>query len=380
MYRIAVNGISSKVGGGRTILSSYIKYLNQQELEDRYFLFTTKHEDFDWISNRRITIVELPTYYGNMIFAPIIYEFIIDFCLNQRKIDIVFNFGDLIINTKMPQIYLFDWPYAVYPKSIVWKRMRWYDRFMRRTKLYLIKIRLHHPTIVVAQTPLVRKSLENLYGLANIEIVPNAMIFVNVESDNVKKPVLPSGTRLLCLTHYYPHKNLEICLPLAEKIRDAGYDYKIIMTIDESQHPDAMKLLKIIEEKRLDEIIVNIGSVSINDVPSLYKACDGLLLPTLLESFSFTYVEAMLYGVPILTSNLDFAKEICSDAACYYDPLDTDDILKAINEVFADPNYRNSLIEKGRKIFSNLPGSTQILHRYQEILNSELKRISSDEK
>ncbi len=33
---------------------------------------------------------------------------------------------------------------------------------------------------------------------------------------------------------------------------------------------------------------------------------NALLLPALLESFSATYLEAMYFGLPILTSNLDF--------------------------------------------------------------------------
>ena len=380
MYRIAINGINSKAGGGRTILFDYIKHLDRQETGHRYFLLTTEHEDFDWISNGRITVIELPAYYRNTICAPVIYEFIIGNCLDKIKIDMVFNFGDLIINTRIPQIYLFDWPYALYPNSIIWKRMGWYDRFIRKIKLYLIKIRLHHPTAIIAQTFVVKESLEDLYGLTNICIVPNAISLVNVQCDHVRKPALPSGTRLLCLTHYYPHKNLEVCLPLAERIRDAGYDYKIIMTIDKNQHPKAIELLRNIQEKGLDEIIVNIGSVPIADVPSIYKACDGLLLPTLLESFSATYLEAMFHGIPILTSNLDFAKGICGDAACYFDPLDPDDILKILNEVFDDPHRMNSLMEAAREILNNFPGPTQVFCRYQEILNSELEKILSNAK
>ncbi len=380
MYRIAINGINSKAGGGRTILFDYIKHLDRQEIGNRYFLLATKHEDFGWISNGRITVVELPAYYRKTILAPIIYEFIIGNCLDKIKIDVVLNFGDLIINTRIPQIYLFDWPYALYPNSIIWKRMGWYDRFIRRIKLYLIKIRLHHPTVVIAQTLVVKESLEDLYGLTNISIVPNAISLVNVQCDHVREPALPSGTRLLCLTHYYPHKNLEICLPLAERIRDAGYDYKIIMTVDEKQHPKAIELLRNIKEKGLDEIIVNIGSVPIADVPSLYKACDGLLLPTLLESFSATYLEAMFHGIPILTSNLDFAKGVCGDAACYFDPLDPDDILKILNEVFDDPHRMNSLVEAAREILNNLPGPTQVFCRYQEILSSELEKTSPNAK
>jgi hypothetical protein len=50
-----------------------------------------------------------------------------------------------------------------------------------------------------------------------------------------------------------------------------------------------------------------------SDVPKWYKATQALLLPTLLESFSGTYIEAMHFERPIFTSNLDFAKEVCEN-------------------------------------------------------------------
>ncbi len=64
----------------------------------------------------------------------------------------------------------------------------------------------------------------------------------------------------------------------------------------------------------VEECLYNHGPVPVTDGPQLYQTCDFLLLPTILETFSGTYPEAMAMGLPIITTDLDFAHEICQDA------------------------------------------------------------------
>lgn len=60
-------------------------------------------------------------------------------------------------------------------------------------------------------------------------------------------------------------------------------------------------------------------------------------MPTLMESFSGTYLEAFHFGTPVLTSDLDFARETCGEAALYFDPTDTASIRDAIVRVRNKP-------------------------------------------
>ena len=145
MHRIAINGINSKAGGGRSILFNYMKLLDQEKLEDQYFLLTRKGEEFNWISNGNIDVVKLPEYYGMTVLSPFIYEFLIDKWLKKKSIDILFNLCDLVVNSKILQVYLFDWSYAINPESTIWKRMSWKDWFSRKVKLYFLEKRLPPP-------------------------------------------------------------------------------------------------------------------------------------------------------------------------------------------------------------------------------------------
>lgn len=377
MHRIAINGINTKVGGGKSILFNYMRLLDRHELGDQYLLLTTKSGEFGWIGNKNITVVELPTYYASAFSSLIVYETLINNCLKKNKIDLVFNLGNLIINTEVPQIYLFQWPYAIYPENIAWKQMVWNDWVKRKVKLHFLKRNLHRPAVTIAQTALAKRALEKLYGLTSVEIVPNAVALDNMAAESGRKFALPPGKKLLSLTYYYTHKNLEILIPLAERIKAVERNYRIILTISGNQHPKARKLLCDIRDRGLEDVIVNVGPIDMVDVPSLYKQCDALLMPTLLESFSGTYLEAMFHGIPIFTSNLDFAKAVCSDAACYIEPHDPEDILSKLDSVLKNTHHIKSLIGTGHQVLRNLPDWPQVFSRYQEILRTELKRTST---
>ena len=374
MYRIAINGTSSRAGGGKSILHKYMQLLDRSVLEDRYSLLTADPDAFAWITNDRIQVVGLPKRYGDTIFSPLVHELLLDRILKRYQIDLVFNLADLVVRTKVKQVYLFDWPYAINPHSVVWQRMDRTDLLVRKIKLSLLRRRIRRPVVTIAQTPVAKEALERLYRLPNVAIVPNAVSLDNLDTTEGKRFALPAGRKLLYLTYYYPHKNLEILIDVAVKIRELGRDYRIILTIAANQHKNAARLLQEIRDRDLGEIIVNVGPVAMADVPSLYRSCDGLLMPTLLESFSGTYVEAMFHGIPIFTSDLDFATGVCGDAACYFDPHDAHDIVSKIDTVFDDPSRSASLMEAGRRVLASLPDWSHAFKLYQEIVRAELRR------
>lgn len=372
MRRIAINGTSSRTGGGKSILYNYVRLLDRSVLDDKYVLMTTDPHAFKWITNARIEVVGLRKCYERTVFSPFVHEVILDRLLKRYGIDLVFNLGDLVVRTDITQVYLFDWPYAIYPDSVVWKRMDRRDWLIRQVKLLLLRRRIRLPVVTIAQTAVAKEALEQLYRLPNVAIVPNAVSLDHLDFGGGKHFPLPEGKKLLYLTYYYPHKNLEILIGVAKKIRQLGRDYTIVLTISANQHKKAGRLLQEIRDQDLDKIIVNVGPVAMEDVPALYRTCDGLLMPTLLESFSGTYVEAMFHRIPIFTSDLDFAKGVCGDAACYFDPHDPDDILSKIDSVFDSSLRSASLISAGRRVLASFVDWPHAFTVYQRIIRDEL--------
>lgn len=79
----------------------------------------------------------------------------------------------------------------------------------------------------------------------------------------------------------------------------------------------------------------------------LYKHTSAYIFPSLMEGFGLPGLEAMSYGVPVVSSNATCLPEIYQDAAHYFDPNDTTDIARAIDDVLGNESLKKELIVKG---------------------------------
>ncbi len=173
----------------------------------------------------------------------------------------------------------------------------------------------------------------------------------------------------LCLTRYYAHKNLEI-LPEALKqvLARTSKPVRCLITISADQHPQARKLLGRIKRQGLEHQLVNIGPVPNSKLDRTFASADALILPTLLESCTRTYSEAMKFKLPILTSDRDFARELCGDAALYFDPLNSGSVAEGMVAVMKDGDLRLKLVNSGQRVASGLPGWDSIAAQFVALL------------
>ncbi|MBW7937023.1 MAG: glycosyltransferase, partial [Flavobacteriales bacterium] len=79
-----------------------------------------------------------------------------------------------------------------------------------------------------------------------------------------------------------------------------------------------------------EEIISNLGPFSYADAFDLYKKADAIILPSLLETFSTVYIEAMALGLPLFVPNEDFARDVCEEYAIYYDSTSESSLLNVL--------------------------------------------------
>lgn len=135
--------------------------------------------------------------------------------------------------------------------------------------------------------------------------------------------------KLLFLAAYYPHKNHRILPFIVEELRHRNLTDKVqvFLTLDEARVPpeEATKWLN-----RFPEVVTNLGRIPSSDVAAACRTATALFMPTLVESYGLIYLEAMACGLPILTSDRDFAHWICQDLALYFDPLDVGSIVDAV--------------------------------------------------
>lgn len=85
----------------------------------------------------------------------------------------------------------------------------------------------------------------------------------------------------------------------------------------------------------------------------LYEHCEAYVFPSLMEGFGLPGLEAMQQGAPVISSNTTCLPEVYGDAAHYFNPYDTKDIARAINDVMKSKTLRRRLIQKGRVVVNS---------------------------
>ena len=81
----------------------------------------------------------------------------------------------------------------------------------------------------------------------------------------------------------------------------------------------------------------------------LYTNADAYVFPSYMEGFGLPGLEAMGYGAPVVSSNATCLPEVYDDAAHYFNPFDTDDMVRAIENVISNKNLQANLIAEGYK-------------------------------
>ena len=274
--------------------------------------------------------------------------------LRAWRPDLVWGLGNSgLTRPGAPQAILFHKAHFVYGPEFIRREPLFYRVGNLLAQRRLLRC-LPGTQLILCQTQTIARRIpEHLGFRGRVAVMPNAVSrFAEVAGRPPKPaPLAPlEGTfKLFCLARYYTHKNLEILAEAFERYPDELADVRVILTVAADQHPRAPRFVARLQSPALRERLINVGPLPEDALASYYTHCDALVLPTRLESFTATYVEAMRYGCPILTSDLDFAREICGDAADYFDPLDARDVCRAVCALRDSDERRRALAEAGRR-------------------------------
>lgn len=176
--------------------------------------------------------------------------------------------------------------------------------------------------------------------------------------------VLPASDAftLLTISASYIHKNLQVIPPVIDYLvkRYPGFKFRFVLTINKEQ----LQGITPLHEKH----IIFLGKVDLYACPSLYQQADAMFLPTLLECFSASYVEAMKMDRMILTSKLPFALHICGEAALYFDPMSPVNIGDVIYRAATSPALRGQLSQEAGRCLTRFSSAKERAGKYLTIM------------
>lgn len=128
---------------------------------------------------------------------------------------------------------------------------------------------------------------------------------------------------------------------------------------------------EFIRKERMESRVRVLGYVPPERLPALYQAATVFLFPSFEEGFGLPVLEAMAYGVPVVTSQTSSLPEVGGEAALYVDPHDPNDIARHIEEAAEDEERRRQMISRGLERAREFPWSRtaeSYLRAYEEAL------------
>ena len=368
--KILIDASNLKVGGAIQVSLSVIKQLSSDKYQDLdiYYVVSEnvyKHaKQFLKKNNFEIITTDIKTIFPWNKGRRRIKEL-------SESYDVIFTiFGPTYWGTCGPRHLIgFANPWIVSQHSIAYKKLNVIRRTFTKLKVGIQGYLLWDPlSYYVTETEAIRKLFIKKFNCDNdkIKVVPNCLnyVFNNLHAEEINDKFNLRSLKCIkfvTITHNYPHKNLSVIPGVYTELRKLGVNCKFIITINENDYEKQSDIFK--------SATLNLGPVSINDCPAIYKYCDILFLPTLLECFTASYLESMKMQLPICTSDLDFARTLCGNAAVYFNPLDAKDIAYKLNKVINDDCLKKKLLRAGDEVIKKFPDHISRVESYISIIN-----------
>ncbi|MDR3156037.1 MAG: glycosyltransferase family 4 protein [Holosporaceae bacterium] len=168
------------------------------------------------------------------------------------------------------------------------------------------------------------------------------------------------------LSHYWPNKNHKRLLLAFEKyVKGTKSDLKLILVGAGSSTIDSYR--KMVREKQMEDRVIFSGFMSKENLQVVLANALAFIHPSIYEGFGMPIIEAMAAGVPVACSTAGSLPEVAGNAALFFNPINVDEIEKAIATMVSDGNLRKTLVERGYRQAEKFANNSAMIDRYIQV-------------
>lgn len=167
-----------------------------------------------------------------------------------------------------------------------------------------------------------------------------------------------------------PRKNIINVIEAFIRLKQKGnVEYKLVITGRKGWL--YKEILERMRKTPFSNDIVFTDFIDDEDLPFLYSGAEIFLYPSLYEGFGLPLLEAMACGTPVITSNVSSLPEIAGDAALLVNPVNIEEIARAVERLTRDSKLREEMRKKALEramFFSWEKAAKETLKIYEEII------------
>ncbi len=181
----------------------------------------------------------------------------------------------------------------------------------------------------------------------------------------------PDDVLVLTVSRLAPQKNLAMVLDVAARVRDVAPRLTFAVVGDGPERPG---LQQRIDADGLPVVLAGRR----DDIADLLAAADLALITSTWEARALVAQEALLAGLPLVSTRVGGLEELVGDAAVLVEPGDVDAAVGAVRRLADDPSERRRLSRAGRVRAAGWPDeddvADDVLAAYRETLARQSER------
>ena len=246
----------------------------------------------------------------------------------------------------------------------------------RRSYQWRYRWSAEHAGAIVAASGQTRRDLVELYGIA-----PERISVVPPPADQRFGESVPAEERRRVLALYGLPERFLLSVGTLEPRKNHGTAIAALATLDPARTPalvlagrdggSARALRLQAERLGLERRVHWLGPVAAEALPALMQSAALFLYPSLFEGFGLPIVEALLAGVPVITSAGGCFPEAGGPETRYVPATDPVALGEEIRRVLDDPGLAARMVEAGKRHaarFEPAAVTAQLLAVYQSML------------
>ena len=332
------------------IISRYIAYLRNFSSFVRgikkFFFFENKFEKF--LNNKNIDLVyfvgpsQYSLYLENTKFFMNVPDVSVRENLEFPEIvdNLEFQRKENIFNKSLPRAIA-----IITNSEIIKKRISFFYRILEE-RIFIID---HQPSSSVDDFQQINKQTQDEFR---------------------KKFKLPSNY-LFYPAMYLPHKNHLTLINALNILQKESNIKNLNLVCCGNDIGYLQNLKKFTIQEGLEKNVIFLDFIKDEYLPYLYLDSSILVMPSLIGPTNIPPWEAFKMKRPVIYSAIHGIKPVLGDAVCYVDPMDPNEIAKAVKKILEDKLYRDELIYKGTEKLSEIKNEDKFLNFFKIIRNFE---------
>jgi len=216
------------------------------------------------------------------------------------------------------------------------------QRFVHMLQRWLIWISVHSCDVLLTPSRTMLAELQQCIRISEskpVAVIPYGV--TRILRPQAETSIPKKSCTLLFTSLYADHKNLGTLLTALRLLVKQDRDVHLLTTADpywpaarctRDWQRDARLARSPEVLKRVDFVLKSAGQRP----DELYRQADIFVYPSVVESFGHPLVEAMASGLPIVAADVPINREICGDAALFFQPFSPEDLGLAISQLMDD--------------------------------------------